>query len=251
MPMFDTRHIASDFSEAAKRYALHATLQARVGQKLIEYTAPYLAADALLLDVGAGSGEVTRSWPARAVALDLAQGMCAEALAKMIPAMRASAENLPVRAGAVDVVASNLMLQWLGAPGNFFEEAMRVLKPGGILAVSSFTEGTLNELARAFADAGEHHRTSDFSPPAALQRSIKQAGFDILYAQPEIFTEHYSDMLDLCLYLRAIGANNKRLNRPRGMLTMRKLRQVASGYPQTEQGFPASWVVQYMIARKA
>lgn len=248
--MFDERAIAGDFSEAAARYAQHARLQAEVGAKLIAYAAPYVPPESLLLDVGAGSGEVSGMWPARVVALDLAEAMCRQARAKKIPSVCANALALPVKDGGVQVVASNVMLQWLGAPGNFFEEANRVLGMGGMLAVSTFAHGTLGELTDAFARAGEKHRVSDFLPPDALVAAIERSGFDMVVQQTETYTEHYDDLLDVCQYLRDIGAGNKRLNRPRGMLTLRKLREVAACYPRSDRGLPVSWVVQYMVARK-
>jgi len=250
MKMFDRRAVQEDFSKSAKHYAAHATLQATVGGKLIALASPFIPLDALLLDVGAGTGDVTVKWPARAVALDGAFGMCVEAQGKSLPVMQASAEQLSIRNAAVEVVASNLMLQWLATPDEFFAEAARVLKPCGLLAFATFTEGTLAELERAFAQAGEANRISDFIAPMKLLRSVHAAGFEVLAQHSETVVEHYADVLDLCAYLRDIGANNKRQNRPRGMLTMRKLRAVAHAYPQDEHGIAASWNIQIVIAGK-
>ncbi len=248
--MFDARATQRDFSKASGHYAAHAQLQARIGNALIAQATPFLAANPLLLDVGAGSGNVTRCWPGRKLALDAAFGMCREAAGNQLTAVQAQATMLPLAHGAVDVVASNLMLQWLPMPELFFSEAARVLKPGGILAVSTFIEGTLMELVQAFSAAGEQHRVSEFLSPATIMYALAAAGFEAVAEQHEAITEHYEDVLDLCAYLHDIGASNKRLDRPRGMLTMRKLREMAGHYPRTERGIAASWKVHMVVARK-
>jgi len=248
--MFDATLTGLDFSRASANYASHASLQAKIGKELVARALPYMAKDALLLDVGAGPGDVTRSWGRRALALDAAFGMCREAGKKGLSAIQARAEHLPLADEAVDAVVSNLMLQWLPAPRSFFAEAERVLKPSGVLAISNFAHGTLHELAKAFDSCGERHRMSEFVPEAILKDQVQAAGLEIITTHVETITEHYADMLDLFVYLRDIGAVNKRIDRPRGMLTMRKLREVSGHYPRTSQGIPASWVAQIVIARK-
>ncbi|MDX2073753.1 MAG: methyltransferase domain-containing protein [Alphaproteobacteria bacterium] len=250
MPMFERARISGDFSRAAPVYAAYAALQAKIGAALIRHASPFLPAGGLLLDVGAGTGDVTQQWPMRAIALDAAFGMCREAMKKRLPVVHATAEQLPVRDTAVDAVASNLMLQWITQPERFFAESFRVIKPEGVLAISTFTEGTLDELSNAFAAAGEMHRTSDFTAPQTLTRSIRNNGFEIVSEQHETRVEFYDDVLDLCLSLRDIGAHNKRIDRPRGLLTLRKLREVAGYYGKTAQGIPARWEVHMVVARK-
>lgn len=248
--MFDVKLTQADFSKASENYATYAQLQARIGGELAAAALPLLDSGALLVDVGAGPGEGTAKWPIKAIALDAAFGMCQQAHKKNIPALQARAEALPLADESVDAISSNLMLQWLPAPMAFFNEAARVLKPGGVLAVSNFADGTLSELAKAFADAGEHHRMSDFVPSARLAAQIMEAGFAIETNDVAMTVEYYADMLDLFLYLRDIGAVNKRINRPRGLLTMRRLRAISSCYPRAEHGIPASWVTQIVVARK-
>ena len=244
--MFDRRRVAHDFGKAAAHYAGHASLQWRIGKTLIEHASPHVKPDALLLDVGAGSGEVTKLWPARSLALDAAFGMCMQVPGSIC----ANAEALPMASESMDAVASNVMMQWLDEPKRFFAESFRVLKPGGLLAVSTFAHGTLAELHTAFGKAGEHHRLSDFIRPAKLTMAAEAAGFALIASPHELIREPYHDMLDLCFYLRDIGAANKRDNRPRGLLTLRKLREAASHYPRDAKGISASWAVQYVIARK-
>lgn len=249
--MFDTKRIAGDFSEAAGGYDARAELQARIGAELIEKAAPHLAANGVLLDVGAGSGEVTRHWPVgQRIALDMAFGMCRQARGKKLLAVNASAAQLPLQTASMDAVTSNLMLQWLEAPQGFFADALRVLKPGGILAVASFVEGTLLELTQAFANAGQARRVSDFMAPALLVEMVRSAGFEVVSQEQKTIREPYHGVMDLFHFLRAIGAGNKRADRPRGLATPALMRRVADHYPHEKKGITASWAVQFIVARK-
>ena len=250
MPQFNHTQIDGDFSAASRRYAAHARLQARIGAALIARTAPLLPASPLLLDVGCGPGNVTQQWNARAIALDAAFGMCVEAREKKLPAVRASAESLPICTDSLDAVASNLMLQWVERSDLFFAEAARVLKPGGILAITSFVEGTLGELRDAFAAEGEAGRISEFARPATLSAGVKKAGLLMLEDSCTVWPEEYADVAALCASLRAIGATNKNTARPRGMMTPRKFSAIATQYPKHGDNIIASWHVHTIIARK-
>lgn len=250
--MFDNTRIADDFSFAANRYAKRARLQAKIGETLIARTMPHMPSDALLLDVGAGSGELTKRWPVgRAVALDLAVGMCEEVTGQHIPAINANAEQLPIRHHALDALSSNLMLQWISDPKQFLSESCRVLKTGGIFAITHFAEGTLIELEHAFSAAGQGARVSPFHAADRMLQRVKDAGFEIICEATETRQEKYHGVMDLCGFIRDIGATNKRIDRPRGLLTPRALRSVTASYPREGLGIMASWVVQYVVARKA
>lgn len=249
--MFDKNKIADDFSFAANNYGKRAKLQVKIGEDLIAKTTPYISPNALLVDIGAGSGELTARWPvARRVAVDFAVGMCEEALRKNIAAVNASAAQLPIRGAVVDVLSSNLMLQWLPQSEQFFTESFRVLKPSGIFALTHFAEGTLAELEKAFADAGQGARVSKFHAPEVMTQQVKNAGFEIISEGSETLQEKYYGVMDLCNFIRDIGAGNKRDDRPRGLLTPRALRRVTAAYPRAGLHITASWAVHTLIARK-
>lgn len=73
--------------------------------------------------------------------------------------LNADAEQLPVPDNSTDLIFSNLMIQWSTRPELVLAECQRILKPGGILAISTLLAGTLEELkqAWAYADPGRPH----------------------------------------------------------------------------------------------
>ena len=101
--------------------------------------APFVAGSRLL-EVGVGTGAVAApleaATPRRLVGVDLSPAMLAVAAGRLGPAVAvADAERLPVSAGAVDTVVMVWVLQLVARVERVLEEAVRVLRRGGHLAV--------------------------------------------------------------------------------------------------------------------
>src|SRR5262249_31939096 len=60
-------------------------------------------------------------------------------------------QSLPLRAGSIDMVWSNLVLHWVNDPMVAFAEFYRVLGVGGLLTFTTLGPDTLRELRSAFA----------------------------------------------------------------------------------------------------
>ena len=97
---------------------------------------PLLRAD--VVDVGAGTGISSRALAgrgARVLAVDPSEGMLAvlRTRTSIVAAVRGRGEALPLRAGCMDLVAYAQSFHWAD-PGAAVPEAMRVLRPHGVLA---------------------------------------------------------------------------------------------------------------------
>jgi len=109
-----------------------------------------------VLDVGTGTGvaaETAATAGALPVGVDRSQGMLAVGR-RARPHLRlvaADAIDLPFPAAAFDVVVSNFVLAQFTKAETALHDIVRVLRPGGALAVSVWTD-RLDELQRAWTD---------------------------------------------------------------------------------------------------
>lgn len=92
-----------------------------------------------VLEVGAGSGVVTSKLmrKGKVTAVDISPKMVDVLIRKLgVEAFTADAERLPFKDGKFDSVISSELIYYLNEPQNFFNESYRVLKKGGVCAVS-------------------------------------------------------------------------------------------------------------------
>ncbi len=261
-PLFDPRHVRRAFSRAAAGYDAAAALQQEVRARLLESLA-YLddTVPRVVLDVGSGTGHAAaamrKRWPkAQVVALDLALPMLRQAKKqagwwKPFPRVCADARALPLAEGSVDVVFSNLCLQWVEDLPAVFAGFRRVLRPGGLLLCSSFGLETLGELRASFAQADAAPHVSPFATIARFGDALVAAGFRDPVLDRDLFTLTYPDLPALMHELRAIGATNALATRRRSLTGRARFAAAAAAYEVMRNGegrLPSTWEVLYAQA---
>ena len=260
--LFDPKHVRRAFSRAASSYHAAAALQQEVAKRLLE-SLDYLAdkQPQVVLDVGSGPAHATavmkKRWPkAQVIALDLALPMLVEAKQQAgwwrpFSRVCADARALPLTDNSVDVIFSNLCLQWVEDLPAVFAGFRRVLKPGGLLVCSTFGPDTLVELREAFAQADDTAHVSRFVQIAQFGDALMMAGFRDPVLDRDLFTLTYDDLPALMRELKAIGATNAMSNR-RHTLTGRSRFAAASQAYEPLRGadgkLPSSWEVIYAHA---
>ena len=268
--IFDVRQVRRSFSRSASGYQAAASLQREIEARLLE-SLDYLDDPALqrvppqvVLDLGCGPGHATRTmrkrWPkARIIAMDLAMPMLREAAPSSgwwrfggdrNPAcINADARALPLADGSVDVLFSNLCLQWVDDLPAVFAGFRRVLKPGGLLLVSSFGPDTLFELREAFAQADRTPHVSPFASIAQFGDALVASGFRDPVLDRDLFVHHHRDLAGLMRELRAIGATNALHARRHTLTGKTRFAQAAAAYPRDGEGrLPATWEALYAHA---
>jgi malonyl-CoA O-methyltransferase len=264
----DKTEVRRAFSKAAARYDAAAVLQREVCTRLLERLDYVRLQPQRVLDVGSGTGWGTlqlreRYQEAQVVALDIALGMLQTARGK--PAgwkkwfarnpqnfVCADVESLPLRAGSLNLLWSNLALQWCNDLPVTFIELHRALAVDGLLMFSTFGPDTLQELRTAFAGVDDYNHLNRFADMHDIGDMLLAAGFADPVMEMEKITLTYSDIKAVMQDLRSIGAHNATAGRARGLLGRAKWARIGQQYEALRRDgkLPATFEIIYGHAWK-
>lgn len=222
----DRHAVRAAFARAAATYDAAAVLQREVADRLLARLGYINLRPARLLDLGCGTGYLTRLLSrryasAQVVALDLAMPMVQAARRQTTTRLpfgfgrrlsrcrvaNADAEALPFADATFDLVVSNLTLQWCD-PERVFRECRRVLRPGGLFLFTTFGPDTLKELRAAWRAVDGQVHVHDFIDMHDLGDALVRARFADPVMDAEPLTLTYTKVAGLLRDLKAIGAHN-------------------------------------------
>jgi len=253
----DGGRVRRSFGRAAAGYDAAAVLQGRVREELLARLDVVRLEPTSVLDLGTGTGHAAAALKRRyrsseVIGLDLAPGMLVQAAQRQTLLRRfrrvcADAAALPLGDASVELIVSNLMLQWCNDPDAVFAECRRVLKPGGLLTFSTFGPDTLVELRRAWAAADGLTHVNRFIDMHDLGDALLRAGLVEPVMDVERYTLTYETAGDLMRDLKAIGAHNANSGRPRGLTGKGALARMTAAYEacRREGRLPATYEVVY------
>jgi malonyl-CoA O-methyltransferase len=202
------------FSRSADSYDATATVQREIAGRLLAVLPP-LPKPRRALDAGCGTGHglslLKQRWPeSELLALDFSLPMLAkiqgDAAGFNYQRCCADVEAMPFAASSFDMLWSNLTLQWCD-PFRFASEAARLLRPPGLLAVSTLGTGTFVELRRAFAGIDSYQHTTQFNHAEDIAAAIAGAGLRLTVLHQHTLIRHHPDMRSLLAEVRDIGAS--------------------------------------------
>jgi malonyl-CoA O-methyltransferase len=253
----DRAQLRASFDRASASYESASGLQARVAAELLERLAAFDFTPAVVLDLGAGTGRVTRELKRRyrrslVIALDLSAGMLREARRHQRPWRRfervcGDALRLPLADASVDVVFSSLMLQWCEPLAAALAEARRVLKPAGFFAFSTFGPDTLQELRGAWASADGYNHVNGFVDVHDVGDALVRAGLTEPVLDVDRIAVGYADVLALMRDLKSIGAHNVTAGRPRALTGRARFERMRQAYEafRRDGRLPATYEIIY------
>jgi len=137
-----------------------------------------------VLDVGAGTGRITAELTkngAQVTALDVSEKML-EVLKtkvknrKLLECVVGDAESLPFADNSFDVVVAAFLIVHLKDPTRFFDEAYRVLAPGGVLVVTNINQ---KEAPEVDTKEGKIKIESYYHRPEKIREILEQLAFGI------------------------------------------------------------------------
>lgn len=256
--LLERRKTRLGFERAAETYDANAFLQREIGDRLTERLDLIRLQPQTVLDLGCGTGAITthllQRYPqADVLSVDLALNMvrktCQHSVAeRKAVGVCADASQLPLSAHCVDMIISNLMLQWCNDLTRTFQEFARVLQPNGLLMFATFGPDTLKELHASWAQVDQYTHASTFPDMHHVGDALLQAGLRDPVVDVETITLTYREIRDLLRDLKGIGANNATAGRNRGLTGKARLQGFLQAYEQfrlPDGSYPATYEVVY------
>ncbi|HEY9380040.1 MAG TPA: malonyl-ACP O-methyltransferase BioC [Burkholderiales bacterium] len=253
----ERRRVRASFDRAAERYDSAAGLQRRAAERLLAHVAGHNIDPLAILDAGCGTGYgaalLTAQYSeASLYCLDIAPSMLQRARTHLhaVPHICADAEHLPLKRESIDLLWSNVMLQWCNDLSATFAGFGRVMASDGLLAFSTFGPQTLAELRAAFDS--DHTHVSRFADAAFIEATLRSVGFGEISIERRSTVLRYPDVAALMRSLKTIGAGNATAGRARGLTGKGRWRAMRERYEALRgpDGLPATYELLYVTARK-
>jgi malonyl-CoA O-methyltransferase len=164
----------------------------------------------------------------------------------------ADAQALPLAPDSVDLVFSNLTVQWCNDPAAVLAEVWRVLRPGGLFMFTSLGPDTLRELRAAWRAVDGATHVSAFIDMHDLGDALGRSGFEQPVLDVERFCLTYADVRALAVDLKSIGAGNVTAGRRRQLTGRAAWSAMEAAYEasRSEGRLPATYEVIYAHAWK-
>lgn len=257
------------FGRASQSYDSAARVQALARDELISRLSHFNLKPKVVLDLGAGTGLAsvalrTHFPEANILSVDLALPMLQHARSKprqhesvwqrlrravgvKSPSsdwVAADAANLPLASGSVQLVFSNLMLQWCLPPDKVLAEVGRVLAPDGLFLFSTFGPTTLQELRAAWAMVDDQPHVNDFIDIHDLGSAMTRAELAEPVLDLDRIVVDYAATRDLLDELKDLGAGNSLRDRRCGLTGKNRLATMISIY-RDRYANRATWEVIY------
>jgi malonyl-CoA O-methyltransferase len=255
----DKARVRASFNRAASSYDAAAVLQKRVREEMLDRLGLINIKPQAILDAGCGTGagsfELQKKFKnAKVVSLDVALSMLQKTkmqrpfLNKVFSKQHllcADIESLPIASSSINLLWSNLALQWCNDLDAAFNEAARVLQPNGLFIFSTFGPDTLKELRAASSNS--HTHVSRFIDMHDIGDALTRAGFSAPVLDVEHYTLTYDNVKGVMRDLKSIGANNATQGRARGLQGKGFLQNLTDNYEQfrTNNKLPATFEVIY------
>ena len=265
----DKARARTSFGRAANTYDAAAILQKQVREEMLNRLDLVKLTPHTILDAGCGTGAASHALQKRfvksqVISLDFALPMLQKTrvgsdttglmhqIKNMLSGVKhnlvcADIESLPLASKSVDLVWSNLAIQWCNDLDAALLEFYRVMQPEGLLMFSTFGPDTLKELRVATGRQDGMTSVSRFIDMHDIGDALVRAGFSAPVLDVERFTLTYDDVKSVMRDLKSIGAHNATDGRARGLLGRGFLQKLESNYEQyrTDGKLPATFEVVY------
>ncbi|WP_190600631.1 malonyl-ACP O-methyltransferase BioC [Candidatus Vesicomyidisocius sp. SY067_SCS001] len=201
--------IRLSFNKASNNYDNHAFLQKEIAIRLDKKLNTISSKADIILDLGAGTGLLSKQLTkcflkSKIICIDFSQKSL-----KYNPSSNkicANANYLPLLNNSIDIITSNLMMQWCPDLNILFSECFRVLKNDGLFLFSTFGPDTLKELKNSWSVVDDKMHVNTFIDMHDIGDQMLLNRFKNPVMEMETWTLTYQTVIDLLHDLKAIGA---------------------------------------------
>jgi len=226
--------IAKSFGSASSSYDFSARLQRFSGKNLM----PWLPNrnDLTVVDLGCGTGFFTDILSGRyqqVIGLDISTSMLnfsKNKRDKSIIWLEADAYKLPFKDASIDLIYSNLMIQWCDNLAVVIKEILRVLKPGGLFIFSTLIDGTLFELKSSWKQVDDDMHVIDFKTDEELEHIFDTMNCKLIDKKSKDIILEYENVLHLARELKDLGANQVPKKQSKGLAGKDKWHKMMESY---------------------
>ncbi|WP_235376176.1 malonyl-ACP O-methyltransferase BioC [Proteus faecis] len=220
----DKQRIAQKFGKAAVHYDNHANIQRYSGNKLMDLARH--DSGHIVLDAGCGTGYFSQKWKQQdkfVIALDLSHTMLqvAKQQQRADGYLQSDIEHCAIAPQSVDIVFSNLAMQWCDDLSGAIKTLMNAVNAKGALYFSTLTTLTLQEVREAWQSLDQHSHVNPFLSLHDIKKAC--CGFHYQLSL-ETVTERYDSLHALFASLKGVGANFVQGDRQKGLMTRQKFR---------------------------
>ena len=249
--------IAKSFGSASKSYDVSSRLQRYTGKNLMSLLPN--RTDITVVDLGSGTGfftDILASKYQQTIGVDISSEMLAfaqENRSKEISWLEADAYHLPFIENSIDVIYSNLVIQWCDQLDNLIKEIMRVLKPGGLFIFSTLLDGTLHELKSSWAQVDNEKHVIDFKTQKYMEKVFESGSCKLLEQKTQNLFLEYQDVIHLARELKGLGANHVAKEKGKGLAGKDKWNKMTCSYQDFQEPsgiYPATYSVYSGIVVK-
>lgn len=239
----DKQRIAQTFGKAAVHYDNHANIQRYSGNKLMDLARH--DSGNIVLDAGCGTGYFSQKWKQQGkfvIALDLSHRMLqvAKQQQRADGYLQSDIEHCAITSQSVDIVFSNLAMQWCDDLSVAINSLMKAVNKKGALYFSTLTTLTLQEVRDAWQSLDKHPHVNPFLSLHDIEKACR--GFHCQFSI-ETVTEQYDSLHALFASLKGVGANFVQGDRQKGLMTRQKFRALEKVW-KTELG---KYLLTYQI----
>lgn len=207
--------VRQSFNRAASLYEASARLQQQVADQFIQEIRAALPRNftGRIVDAGCGTGyclnQLHRFYPdATLLGVDFAEAMLTHARISDALTINSDLQHLPLGNATIDLYVSSLAWQWCNI-GHALDEAIRVLKPGASLWLTTLVDGTFHEMATAFSTAALSPAAHLLAmpPETTIRVAFRNSGMQNIAARCQPVTTWHTDFSTLRHSIRGVGAN--------------------------------------------